>query len=100
MKIIYLTIILLIFSLNVNATEKNKLIYKKEIVIIGLNFINPALVVGALVSQTSTIKKIISMVNFAYASSRGKSIAETAFSQSTNKNCLIENIRTKKDFCI
>lgn len=40
------------------------------------------------------------MANIVYTNRKGHSIAETAISQSTNKNCLIENIKAKKDFCI
>ena len=42
----------------------------------------------------------MSMANIVCTNTKGHSIAETAISQSTNKNCLIENIKAKKDFCI
>jgi len=100
MRIIYLIIVIFIFSLSAQAKEKNNVLFKKEIVIIGLTFINPALSIGTIVTNTTTFQKIISMANIVYTNKKGHSIAETAISQSTNKNCLIENIKTKKDFCI
>jgi len=100
MRIIYLIIIIFIFSLSAQAKEKNNILNKKEIVILGLTLINPALSIGTIVSNTTTFQKIVSMANIVYKSSKGHSIAETAISQSTNKNCLIENIKNKKDFCI
>ena len=100
MRIIYLIIIIFIFSLSTHAKENNKILSKKEIVVLGLTLINPAISIGTLVANTSTFQKIISMANIVYTNRKGHSIAETAISQSTNKNCLIENIRTKKDFCI
>ena len=100
MKIIYLIIIIFIFSLNAQAKEKNNILNKKEIVILGLTLINPALSIGTKVSNTTTFQKIKSMANIVYTNNKGHSIAETAISQSTNKNCLIENIKTNKDFCI
>jgi len=99
MRIIYLIITIFIFSLSVQAKEKS-IIDKKEIVIFGLTLINPALSIGALVANTSTFQKIISMANIVYTNTKGRSIAETAISQSTNKNCLIDNIKSKQDFCI
>ena len=100
MRIIYLIIIIFIFSLNVDAKENNSIFNKKEVIIIGLTIVNPAIAVGTLVTNTSTFQKIISLANIAYTSAKGRSIAETAISQSTNKNCLIENIKIEKDFCI
>ena len=100
MRIIYLIIIIFIFSLNVDAKENNSIFNKKEVIIIGLTIVNPAIAVGTLVANTSTFQKIISLANIAYTSVKGRSIAETAISQSTNKNCLIENIKIEKDFCI
>ena len=100
MRIIYLIIIIFIFSLNVDAKENNSTFNKKEVIIIGLTIVNPAIAVGTLVANTSTFQKIISLANIAYTSAKGRSIAETAISQSTNKNCLIENIKIEKDFCI
>ena len=88
------------FSLSVHAEEKTKLFNKKEVIIIGLTIVNPAIVVGTLVANTSTFQKFISLANIAYSKAKGQSIAETAISQSTNKDCLIENIKTEKDFCI
>jgi len=100
MRIIYLIIIIFIFSLNVDAKENNSIFNKKEVIIIGLTIVNPAIAVGTLVANTSTFQKIISLANIAYTSAKGRSIAETAISQSTNKNCLIANIKIEKDFCI
>ena len=100
MRIIYLIIIIFIFSLIVDAKENNSIFNKKEVIIIGLTIVNPAIAVGTLVANTSTFQKIISLANIAYTSAKGRSIAETAISQSTNKNCLIENIKIEKDFCI
>jgi len=100
MRIIYLIIIIFIFSLNVDAKENNSIFNKKEVIIIGLTIVNPAIAVGTLVANTSTFQKIISLANIAYTSAKGRSIAETAISQTTNKNCLIENIKIEKDFCI
>ena len=100
MRIIYLIIIIFIFSLNVDARENKSIFNKKEVIIIGLTIVNPAIAVGTLVANTSTFQKIISLANIAYTSAKGRSIAETAISQSTNKNCLIENIKIEKDFCI
>ena len=100
MRIIYLILIIFIFSLNVEAKENNSLFNKKEIIIIGLTIVNPAIAVSTLVANTSTFQKIISLANFAYTSAKGRTIAETALSQSTNKNCLIKNIKIEKDFCI
>ena len=51
-------------------------------------------------TNTSTFQKIISMANIVYINKKGHSVAETAISQSTNKKCLIDNLKTKKDFCI
>ena len=99
MRIIYLIITIFMFSLSIQAKEKSA-INKKEIIVLGLTLINPALSIGTIVSNTTTFQKIISMANIVYTNRKGHSIAETAISQSTNKNCLIENIRTKKDFCI
>ena len=108
MRIIYLIIFIFIFSLSALAKENNSILSKKnililskkEIVILGLTLINPALSIGTIVSNTTTFQKIISMANIVYTNGKGHSIAETAISQSTNKNCLIENIKTMKDFCI
>ena len=100
MRIIYLIIIIFIFSLNVDSKENNSIFNKKEVIIIGLTIVNPAIAVGTLVANTSTFQKIISLANIAYTSAKGRSIAETAISQSTNKNCLIENIKIEKNFCI
>ena len=100
MRIIYLIIIIFIFSLCAQAKEKNNILNKKEIVILGLTLVNPALSIGTIVSNTTTFQKIISMANIVYTNRKGYSIAETAISQSTNKNCFIENIKAKKDFCI
>ena len=99
-RIIYLIIIIFIFSLCAQAKEKNNMLNKKEIVILGLTLVNPAISIGTIVSNTTTFQKIISMANIVYTNRKGHSIAETAISQSTNKNCLIKNIRTKKYFCI
>ena len=99
MRIIYLIITILIFSLNIQAKEKS-ILNKKEIVVLGLTLVNPALSIGTIVANTTTFQKILSMANIVYIKTKGHSIAETAISQSTNKNCLIENIKAKKDFCI
>ena len=100
MRILYLILIIFIFSLNVEAKENNSLFNKKEVIILGLTIVNPAIAVGTLVANTSTFQKIISLANIAYTNAKGKTIAETALSQSTNKKCLIENIKIEKDFCI
>jgi len=100
MRIMYLIIIIFIFSLGAQAKNKNNILNKKEIVILGLTFVNPVLSIGTIVSNTTTFQKIISMANIIYINRKGHSIAETAISQSTNKKCLIENIKTEKDFCI
>ena len=100
MRIIYLIIIIFIFSLCAQAKEKSNILNKKEIVILGLTLVNPAISIGTIVSNTTTFQKVISMANIVYTNRKGHSIAETAISQSTNKNCLIKNIRTKKYFCI
>ncbi|MCH2542503.1 MAG: hypothetical protein MKZ97_04175, partial [Alphaproteobacteria bacterium] len=68
--------------------------------ILGLTLVNPALSIGTIVSSTTTFQKIIAIAKIVYTNRKGHSLAETAISQSINKNCLIENIRTKKDFCI
>jgi hypothetical protein len=62
--------------------------------------VNPALSIETILSNTTTFQKIISMANIVYTKRKGHSIAETAISQSTNKNYLIKNIGTKKYFCI
>ena len=100
MRIIYLIIIIFIFSLCAQAKEKNNILNKKEIVILGLTLVNPAISIGTIVSNTTTFQKIISMENIVYTNRKGHSIIGTAILQSTNKNCLIVNIRTKKYFCI
>ena len=63
MRIIYLIIIIFIFSLCAQAKEKNNILNKKEIVILGLTLVNPALSIGTIVSNTTTFQKIISMAN-------------------------------------
>ena len=99
MKIIFLIITIFIFSLSIQAKEK-KTINKKDIAVIGLTLINPAISIGTLVTNTSAFQKIISMANIIYINTKGHSVAETAISQSRNKKCLIDNLKTKKDFCI
>ena len=100
MRIIYLIITIFIFSLCAQAKEKSNILNKTEIVILGLTLVNPTLSIGTIVSNTTTFQKIISMTNIVYTNRKEHFIAETAISQSTNKNFLIENIRAKKDFCI
>ena len=75
MRIIYLIIIIFIFSLCAQAKEKNNILNKKEIVILGLTLVNPALSIGTIVSNTTTFQKIISMANIVYTNTKGYSIA-------------------------
>ena len=70
MRIIYLIIIIFIFSLSAQAKEKNNILFKKEIVILGLTLINPALSIGTIVSNTTTFQKITSMANIVYINSK------------------------------
>ena len=66
MRIIYLIIIIFIFSLCAQAKEKNNILNKNEILILGLTLVNPALSIGTIVSNTTTFQKIISMANIVY----------------------------------
>ena len=63
MRIIYFIIIIFIFSLCAQAKEKNNILNKKEIVILGLTLVNPAISTETIVSNTTTFQKIISMAN-------------------------------------
>ncbi len=63
MRIIYLIIIIFIFSLCAQAKGKNNILNKKEIVILGLTLVNPAISIGTIVSNTTTFQKVISMAN-------------------------------------
>ena len=57
MRIIYLIIIIFIFSLCAQAKEKNNILNKKEIVILGLTLVNPALSIGTIVIQLNYFSK-------------------------------------------
>ena len=58
MRIIYLIIIIFIFSLCAQAKEKNNILNKKEIVILGLTLVNPAISIETILSNTTTFQKL------------------------------------------
>ena len=102
MKLLYLIFLFFIFSTNLIADEKkinNKILNKQNLIIIGLTVANPAISIGAVISNTGTLQKIISLANVTYSSIKGKSIAEEALSKTTNKECLIKNLAEKKGLC-
>jgi len=66
MRIIYFIIIIFIFSLCAQAKETNNILNKKEIVILGLTLVNPALSIETILSNTTTFQKIISMANIVF----------------------------------
>ena len=66
----------------------------------GLTIANPAISFGTIVTNAGAIRKTLSMINIAYTARKGKNLAESAISKSTNKNCLIKNLAEEKNFCI
>jgi len=96
--------ILFIVSVSISTTSKaeknNKLFNKKDLLITTITVINPVLSVSAIFSNANAVSKILSMGNLAYSSIKGKTITESALSQSLNKKCLLENLSNNKDFCI
>ena len=59
MRIIYLIIIIFIFSLCAQAKEKRNILNKKEIVILGLTLVNPALSIETILSNNYFSKNYI-----------------------------------------
>ena len=104
MKIFIFIFILFIVSVSISTTSKaeknNKLFNKKDLLITTITVINPVLSISAIFSNANAVSKILSMGNLAYSSIKGKTITESALSQSFNKKCLIENLSNNKDFCI
>ena len=56
MRIIYLIITIFIFSLCAQAKENNNILNKKEIVILGLTLVNPAISIETILSNTTTFQ--------------------------------------------
>ena len=102
MRIFYYIIFIILITSNLYAEEnkiKNKIFNKKNFVIISLTIANPAISLGAVIANTGTFQKVISIANITYSSIKGKSIAEEALSKTINKNCLLKNLATKKELC-
>jgi|TARA_B100001964_G_C13988011_1_gene489314 hypothetical protein len=89
---------MILFSQSSWAKE-NKFFNKKNILVIGLTIVNPAISLGTIVTNAGALRKTLSMVNIAYSAGKGKNLAEQAISKSTNKNCLIKNLAEEKSFC-
>ena len=98
MKVIFIFIILIFLSHNLVAKEK-KYINKKNLILVSTTIVNPAVSVGAIVTNAGALQKILSLINVAYTTYRGKSIAEEAISKGIKKNCLFKNIAKNKNFC-
>ena len=102
MRIISLVLFFVITSTNTVAKDhkfNNKLFDKENLIFIGLTVANPAITLGTVITNTGTLKKILSLANITYSSIKGRSIAEEALSKTTKKNCLIKNLATKKELC-
>ena len=82
------------------AAENKKIFDKKNLLITAVILINPVLSVGTIFSNANVISKVLSIGNLAYTSKKGKTITESALSQSLNKKCLIENLSKDKKLCI
>ena len=103
MRIFFYLIFFVLFISSANAKEKeikNKFMNKENLIIISLTVANPAISLGAVIANTGSIQKLLSLANITYSSIKGKSIAEEALSKTTNKNCLIKNLAEKKELCI
>ena len=99
-----LLVFFLFIMINTNSLVKenkvkNKIFNKDNLIIIGLTVANPAISFGAVIANTGTFQKVVSLANVTYSSIKGKSIAEEALSRTTNKNCLIKNLAERKDLC-
>ena len=103
MHAIFFSLLILLFSQSLWAGENKffnkKFFNKKNIIVVGITIVNPAISFGTIVTNAGMLRKTLSMVNIAYSARNGKNLAEEAISKSTNKNCLIRNIADEKSFC-
>ncbi len=103
MRAIFICLLMILFSQSSWAKENKffnkKFFNTKNILVAGLTIANPAISLGAIVTNTGTIRKTLSIINIAYSARKGKNLAEEAISKTTNKNCLIKNIADEKSFC-
>ena len=82
-----------------NKFFNKKFLNKKNMFVLGLTVVNPAISFGTIVTNAGVLRKTFSVINIVYTSRKGKNLAEEAISKSTNKNCLIKNLTEDKSFC-
>ena len=103
MRAIFICLLMILFSQALMAKENKffnkKFFNKKNILVVSLTIVNPAVSLGTMVTNAGALRKTLSMINIAYSARKGKNLAEEAISKSTNKNCLIKNITEEKSFC-
>ncbi len=103
MRAIFIFFLMILFTQASMAKENKffnkKMFNKKNILVVGLTIVNPAISLGTIVTNAGALRKTLSMINIAYTAGNGKNLAEEAISKTTNKNCLIKNLAEEKSFC-
>ena len=98
-KMLCIILLLFIQACTNSGYNKSNSIASKNLILPTTTLINPAIGFGSFVISTSSIQKIYSLSDLAYIADNGESIAESALSYSTKKDCKIVNVIENQNIC-
>ena len=98
-KMLCIILLLFIQACTNSNYNKNNSIASKNFILPTTTLINPAIGFGSFIISTSSIQKVYSLSDLAYIADNGESIAESALSYSTKKDCKIVNVIENQNIC-
>ena len=98
-KVLCIVLFLFIQACTYPNNHEESLTKSKNIIVPTTALINPAIGFGSFVISTSSIQKVYSLSDLVFIADNGESIAESALSYSTKKNCKIVNIFENQTVC-